>query len=105
MAKKAQRIHRTRTQTPEQEAAELALRQRLLQEKPSLQDLVERGDIIVVKRGYDSVNRFVDRFFFRAALANLGHPWLSIATGKQRDEKKQQNGRASHTWKFHMLTG
>ena len=45
MAKKVQRIHRPRTQTPEQEAAELALRQRFLQEKPSLQDLVERGDI------------------------------------------------------------
>ena len=46
MAKKeAQRIHRPRIQTPEQEAAELALRQRLLQEKPSLQDLVDCGDI------------------------------------------------------------
>ena len=45
MAKKAQRIHRPRTQTPEQEAAELALRQRFLQEKPSLQDLIDRGDI------------------------------------------------------------
>ena len=45
MTKKAQRIHRPRTRTPEQEAAELALRQRFQQEKPSLQDLVERGDI------------------------------------------------------------
>lgn len=45
MAKKGQRIHRPRTQTPEQEAAELALRQRLLREKPSLQDLVKQGDI------------------------------------------------------------
>lgn len=45
MAKKTQRIHRPRNQTPEQEAAEQALRQRLLQEKPSLQELVDRGDI------------------------------------------------------------
>ena len=45
MTKKAQRIHRPRTQTPEQEANELVLRQRFQQEKPSLQDLVERGDI------------------------------------------------------------
>ena len=45
MTKKAQRIHRPRTQTPEQEADELVLRQRFQQEKPSLQDLVERGDI------------------------------------------------------------
>ena len=45
MAKKAQRIHRPRPQTPEQEAAELALRQRFQQEQPSLQDLVDRGDI------------------------------------------------------------
>ena len=45
MANNAQRIHRPRTQTPEQEAAELALRQRFQQEKPSLQDLVDRGDI------------------------------------------------------------
>jgi ribosome-binding protein aMBF1 (putative translation factor) len=44
MAHKAQRIHRPRTQTPEQEAAEQTLRQRFRQEKPSLQDLVDRGD-------------------------------------------------------------
>jgi ribosome-binding protein aMBF1 (putative translation factor) len=45
MDKKKQRIHRPRSQTPEQEAAELAVRQRFQQEKPSLQDLVECGDI------------------------------------------------------------
>src|SRR5271155_3834964 len=45
MTKKAQRIHRPRSQTPEQEAAELAIRQRFLEEKPNLQDLVDRGDI------------------------------------------------------------
>jgi ribosome-binding protein aMBF1 (putative translation factor) len=45
MGKKAQHIHRPRTQTAEQEAAELAIRQRFLQEKPILQDLVDRGDI------------------------------------------------------------
>jgi ribosome-binding protein aMBF1 (putative translation factor) len=45
MTKKAQRIHRPRTQTAEQEAAELAIRQRFQQERPSLQDLVDRGDI------------------------------------------------------------
>jgi DNA-binding XRE family transcriptional regulator len=48
MAKKVQRLHRPRNQTPEQVAAELALRQRFQQEKPSLQDLVERGDISTV---------------------------------------------------------
>lgn len=45
MAKKPQRLHRPRVQTPEQEAAESALRQRFAREKPSLQDLVERGDL------------------------------------------------------------
>ena len=45
MAKKLQRIHRPRNQTPEQEAAGLAVRRRFQQEKPSLQDLVDRGDI------------------------------------------------------------
>ncbi len=45
MAKKVQRIHRRRSQTPEQEAAELALRRRFQQEKPTLPELVERGDI------------------------------------------------------------
>lgn len=45
MEKNAQRLHRPRTQTPEQEAEELALRQRFQQDKPSLQDLVDRGDV------------------------------------------------------------
>jgi ribosome-binding protein aMBF1 (putative translation factor) len=45
MTKKASRIHRPRVQTPEQEAAERALRERFQQERPSLQDLVESGDV------------------------------------------------------------
>jgi DNA-binding XRE family transcriptional regulator len=45
MTKKASRIHRPRVQTPEQEAEEKAIRQRFQQEKPSLQDLVESGDV------------------------------------------------------------
>ena len=35
-------------QTPEQEAAEQAIRERFQRERPTLQDLVERGDIAAV---------------------------------------------------------
>ncbi len=45
MTKKPSRVHRRRMQTAEQAAAEQALRTRLQQEKPSLQDLVRRGDV------------------------------------------------------------
>jgi ribosome-binding protein aMBF1 (putative translation factor) len=45
MSKKTTRIHRPRVQTPEQEAAEQAIRERFQQERPTLQDLIERGDI------------------------------------------------------------
>src|SRR5207247_3433557 len=45
MAKNPQRIHRPRVQTPEQEAEERALRERLQKERPSLQDLVESADV------------------------------------------------------------
>src|SRR5260370_32129383 len=48
MTKKAMRINRPRIQTPEQEAAEQALRQKLQEERPTLEDLVERGDITQV---------------------------------------------------------
>src|SRR5260370_263377 len=49
MAKKpTSRIHRPRIQTPEQEAAEQAIRKRFQDEKPSLQDLVECGDVTQV---------------------------------------------------------
>jgi ribosome-binding protein aMBF1 (putative translation factor) len=48
MANKPRRIHRPRVQTPAQEAEERALRERFQREKPSLQDLVERGDITQV---------------------------------------------------------
>jgi ribosome-binding protein aMBF1 (putative translation factor) len=48
MANKPRRIHRPRVQTPEQEAAERALRERFQRERPSLQDLVERGDVTQV---------------------------------------------------------
>lgn len=40
-----QRIHRPRVQTPEQEAAEQAIRERFQQERPTLQDLVDGGDV------------------------------------------------------------
>jgi ribosome-binding protein aMBF1 (putative translation factor) len=48
MSKKTSRIHRARVQTPEQESAEQAIRERFQQERPTLQDLVERGDIAAV---------------------------------------------------------
>ncbi len=48
MTDKPQRVHRPRLQTAEQEAAEQALRERLQQEKPNLQDLVDCGDIAQV---------------------------------------------------------
>ena len=48
MAKQPRRIHRPRVQTPEQEAEERALRERFQAEKPSLQDLVESGDVTQV---------------------------------------------------------
>ena len=45
MSKKPKRVHRPRVQTPEQEAAEQAIRERFQEERPALQDLVDRGDI------------------------------------------------------------
>jgi Helix-turn-helix domain len=45
MARETQRIHRPRVQSPEQEAAEQLILQRFQQEKPSLENLVRRGDI------------------------------------------------------------
>jgi ribosome-binding protein aMBF1 (putative translation factor) len=44
MTKKS-RVHRPRVQTPEQEAAEDAIRQQFHKERPTLQTLVDRGDI------------------------------------------------------------
>jgi ribosome-binding protein aMBF1 (putative translation factor) len=48
MDKKASRVHRPRNQTPEQEGAEQAIRNRFQSEKPSLQDLMDQGDITQV---------------------------------------------------------
>ena len=48
MADKPPRVHRLRVQTPEQEAAERALRERFQAKRPSLQDLVESGDVTQV---------------------------------------------------------
>jgi ribosome-binding protein aMBF1 (putative translation factor) len=48
MTKKASRIHRPRVQTPAQEAAEAAVRKLFQEEKPGLQDLIDRGDIAQV---------------------------------------------------------
>jgi hypothetical protein len=46
--KSALPVHRPRVQTPEQEAAEQAIRKRFQEEKPSLQDLVASGDVTQV---------------------------------------------------------
>jgi DNA-binding XRE family transcriptional regulator len=48
MNKKPARVHRPRVQTPEQEAAEQALRDKFQMERPSLQDLLDRGDVAEV---------------------------------------------------------
>src|SRR5438067_7441336 len=48
MAKNPQRVHRPRAQTPEREAAERAVREQFQKDKPSLQDLVDRGDVTQV---------------------------------------------------------
>jgi ribosome-binding protein aMBF1 (putative translation factor) len=45
MSKQGQRIQRPRVQTPEQQAAEQAIRERFQRDKPSLQELVDSGDI------------------------------------------------------------
>lgn len=45
MSKQSQRIHRPRVQTPEQKADEQAIREQFQRDKPSLQDLVDGGDI------------------------------------------------------------
>jgi len=45
MIEKAQRIHRARVQTPEQEAAEATIRDRFQGDKPGLPELMKRGDI------------------------------------------------------------
>src|SRR5205809_206531 len=46
--KTAKRIHRPRIQTPEQEAAEQEIRRRFQKDKPTLQELVDQGDIAQV---------------------------------------------------------
>ena len=48
MANQPRRIHRPRNQTPEQEAAEHVLREHFQKEKPTLQDLVQSGDVAQV---------------------------------------------------------
>src|SRR4051812_12015297 len=48
MANNSRRIHRPRVQTPEQEAAERALRDRFQAEKPTLDELIARGDVTQV---------------------------------------------------------
>jgi ribosome-binding protein aMBF1 (putative translation factor) len=48
LAKSPTRIHRPRVQTPVQESAKRALRERFQKEKPSLQELVERGDVVQI---------------------------------------------------------
>ena len=45
MTKKDSRFHRPRVQTPEQAAEEKAIRQRYQTERPSLQTLLDSGDI------------------------------------------------------------
>jgi ribosome-binding protein aMBF1 (putative translation factor) len=48
MANRPRQIHRPRVQTPEQEAAERALRERFQTEKPTLEDLVKSGYVTLV---------------------------------------------------------
>ncbi len=45
MTRKTTHFHRPRMQTPEQTAEEKAIRQRFQKEKPTLQSLVDSGDI------------------------------------------------------------
>jgi ribosome-binding protein aMBF1 (putative translation factor) len=45
MTRKAQRLHRPRVQTPEQQAAEQAIRERFQRDKPSLDHVVQSGDV------------------------------------------------------------
>src|SRR5438445_3697789 len=48
MSTNPSRMHRPRVQTPEQEAAERAVRDQFQKERPSLQELVASGDIAQV---------------------------------------------------------
>jgi predicted transcriptional regulator len=45
MTRKTRRIQRPRVQTPEQQAVEKAIRDRFQRERPSLQNLVDSGDV------------------------------------------------------------
>ncbi len=81
MAKKASRIHRPRMQTPEQEAAEQAIRQQFQQDRPSLQTLVTRGDIGQV---FTMGEYWELRKTFAALKALRGQQGLSITDLAQR---------------------
>src|SRR6476660_3602995 len=81
MSKKTKRVHRPRVQTPEQEAAEQAIRERFQQEKPTLQDLVDRGDIAAV---FTMGDYWELRKTFAALRALREQQGLSIADLAQR---------------------
>src|SRR5438309_11570442 len=81
MTKKATRIHRPRIQTPGQEAAEQALRLKFQEEKPTLEDLVERGDITQV---FTMGEYWELRKTFSALKALREHQGLSISDLAER---------------------
>ena len=81
MAKKTPRVHRPRVQTPEQEAAERALRDRFQQERPSLQDLIDRGDVTQV---FTMGEYWELRKTFAALKALREHQGLSISDLAER---------------------
>jgi ribosome-binding protein aMBF1 (putative translation factor) len=81
MVDKPRRIHRPRVQTPEQEAAERALREQFQAEKPSLQDLVERGDVTQV---FTMGEYWELRKTFAALKALREHQGLSITDLAER---------------------
>ena len=78
---KAKRIHHPRIQTPEQEAAERTLRDQFQKDRPSLQELVDRGDIGQV---FTMGEYWELRKTFAALKALREHQGLSITDLAQR---------------------
>ncbi len=81
MNKKPTRSHRPRVQTPEQEAAEQAIRERFQEERPALQDLVDRGDIAAI---FTMGEYWELRKTFAALKALREHQGLSISDMAER---------------------
>ena len=81
MTKKAQRIQRPRVQTPEQQAAEKVIRDRFQRERPSLQSLVDSGD---VEQVYSMREYWELRKTFAALKALREQQGLSISDMEKR---------------------